>query len=95
MAISRARCGLYLFGNDVHLSRKSKNGWKVCNSDLKKHRSCTQICVDERGDCFPHSYIKDDHDFPVVIIASPFRSVAYPFLPGRRPSTCIYGYAYG
>ena len=71
----------------AHLSQKSKKGWKVCNRDLKMHRSCTQICVDERGECFPRSYIKGDHDFPVVIIGSPFCSVAYPFFPSRRPST--------
>ena len=29
VAISRARCGLYLFGNQVHLAKCSKNGWKV------------------------------------------------------------------
>ena len=29
VAISRARCGLYLFGNQTHLANRSKNGWKV------------------------------------------------------------------
>ncbi|CAH3144169.1 unnamed protein product, partial [Porites lobata] len=33
VAISRARCGLYLFGNHAHLSQKSRKGWKVCNRD--------------------------------------------------------------
>ena len=33
VAISRARCGLYLFGNHAHLSQKSMKGWKVCNRD--------------------------------------------------------------
>ena len=94
MAISRARCGLYLFGNHAHLSEKSKKGWRVGNRDLNIHRSCTRVCVEERGDCLPRSYIKGDHDFPVVIIASPFCPIAYPFLPGQRPSTRIYGYAH-
>ena len=29
VAISRARCGLYLFGNHAHLATLSKRGWKV------------------------------------------------------------------
>ena len=29
VAISRARCGLYLFGNQLHLVEHSKKGWKV------------------------------------------------------------------
>ena len=29
VAISRARCGLYLFGNQVQLAKCSGNGWKV------------------------------------------------------------------
>ena len=29
VAISRARCGLYLFGNQFHLAERSKKGWKV------------------------------------------------------------------
>ena len=29
VAISRARCGLYLFGNHTHLANASKKGWKV------------------------------------------------------------------
>ena len=29
VAISRARCGLYLFGNHAHLAKASKKGWKV------------------------------------------------------------------
>ena len=29
VAISRARCGLYLFGNHTHLAGASKKGWKV------------------------------------------------------------------
>ena len=29
VAISRARCGLYLFGNQVHLANASRKGWKV------------------------------------------------------------------
>ena len=63
---------------------------------LKIHRSCTRICVDERGDCLPRSCTKgDNHDFLVVIMTSPFFPVAYPFLPGKRPSTRIYGYATG
>ena len=97
MAISRARCGLYLFGNHVHLSQKFKKGWKVCNRDYLRYTvSCTRIFVEERGDCLPRSCTKgDNHDFPVVIIASPFFPVAYPFLPGKRPSTRIYSYAYG
>ena len=51
MAISRARCGLYLFGDHVHLSRKSSKGWKVCNGDFKIHRfayttvTCRRTCL--------------------------------------------------
>ena len=37
VAISRARCGLYLFGNHAHLSQKSKKGWKVCNRDYLRY----------------------------------------------------------
>ena len=37
VAISRARCGLYLFGNHVHLSQKFKKGWKVCNRDYLRY----------------------------------------------------------
>ena len=29
VAISRARCGLYLFGNHAHLAKASRKGWKV------------------------------------------------------------------
>ena len=29
VAISRARCGLYLFGNHTHLANSSRKGWKV------------------------------------------------------------------
>ena len=32
VAISRARCGMYLFGNDLTLASKSSGGWKVHNS---------------------------------------------------------------
>ena len=37
---------------------------------------------------------KGDHDFPDVIMASPFYPFAYPFFQGKRPSTRIYCYAY-
>jgi len=37
VAISRARCGLYLFGNHAHLSQKSKKGWKVCFRDYLRY----------------------------------------------------------
>ena len=37
VAISRARCGLCLFGNHVHLSQKFKKGWKVCNRDYLRY----------------------------------------------------------
>ena len=33
VAISRARCGLYLFGNHAHLAKASKKGWKVRGID--------------------------------------------------------------
>ncbi|KAK3732599.1 hypothetical protein QZH41_016074 [Actinostola sp. cb2023] len=31
VAVSRARCGLYLFGNSILLKRKSTRGWKPCH----------------------------------------------------------------
>ena len=36
-------------------------------------------------------YTKGDHDFPDVIMASPFCLVTLPFLRGKRQSTRIYG----
>ncbi|XP_015763067.1 PREDICTED: NFX1-type zinc finger-containing protein 1-like [Acropora digitifera] len=36
VAISRARCGLYLFGNHTQLGRASEKGWKVVNDAMRK-----------------------------------------------------------
>ena len=33
VAISRARCGLYLFGNHAQMAKASKKGWKVRGID--------------------------------------------------------------
>ncbi|XP_078352981.1 NFX1-type zinc finger-containing protein 1-like isoform X1 [Oculina patagonica] len=45
VAISRARCGLYLFGNHAHLAKASRKGWKVL-SDFMWRKKC-------RGSKFP------------------------------------------
>ena len=34
VAISRAHCGLYLFGNHTHLAGASSKGWKVHKAGL-------------------------------------------------------------
>ena len=40
VAISRARCGLYLFGNQKHLANASSKGWKVGVSSCRvRYRS--------------------------------------------------------
>jgi len=45
VAISRARCGLYLFGNHAHLAKASRKGWKVV-ADFMWKKKC-------RGSKFP------------------------------------------
>ncbi|XP_078352980.1 uncharacterized protein LOC144637775 isoform X2 [Oculina patagonica] len=39
VAISRARCGLYLFGNHAHLGKASRKGWQIV-SDAMREKKC-------------------------------------------------------
>ncbi|PFX18911.1 Helicase required for RNAi-mediated heterochromatin assembly 1 [Stylophora pistillata] len=54
VAISRARCGLYLFGNDTHFARKSR-GWRVIRDSMRKKHCVGRVfpfCLGDkvRGD---------------------------------------------
>ena len=46
VAISRARCGLYLFGNQTHLANASSKGWKVGVSSCRvRYRSSKHVKI--------------------------------------------------
>ena len=45
--------------------------------------------------CLARSFVKSNHFFSDVIMGKPFYPVAYPFLPGKKQCSCIYGYIHG
>nr|XP_058942771.1 NFX1-type zinc finger-containing protein 1-like [Pocillopora verrucosa] len=67
VAISRARCGLYLFGNQTHLANASSKGWKVIRNFMLKKKLLGRVfpfrpSEDFRGDEYHGSPPKRDEN---------------------------------
>jgi len=67
VAISRARCGLYLFGNHTHLASASKKGWKVVSDSMRKKGHLGPkfpFCLREDSNPLGHSESQFDGSSP-------------------------------
>ncbi|XP_068728425.1 NFX1-type zinc finger-containing protein 1-like [Montipora capricornis] len=78
VAISRARCGLYLFGNHSQFAAASRKGWKVV-SDAMRKKGCL-------GSFFPFSS-SEEPDAPRQLESQPFQPEASSPPKNTEPTT--------